>query len=115
MKIMYCKIILFILFIFTATTTPPPPCSQRLTCFLQAVVSFLIPLEIEDSETGTTTNYDVVVVQGSNHREAKVISVAQAKVRDQVTFDPELAVNGTLPDALQRLQTYLDTNGRLAM
>jgi len=82
---------------------------------MEAVVSFLIPLSVEDNETGTTTSYDVVVVQGSNHREAQVISVAPAKVRNQINFNPELAANGTLPDAMERLQSYLNSNGRLAM
>jgi hypothetical protein len=48
-------------------------------------VSFPIPVEIEDSEAGTTKN----TMQGSN-REAKVISVAQAVVRNSISFDEHL-------------------------
>lgn len=76
----------------------------------EAVVSFMIPMQVEDEEKGRATTYDVVVVQGSNHKETRVISIEKQQVRPQVTFSQEILNNGTVPDALARLDRYLNGN-----
>lgn len=77
---------------------------------MEAVVSFLIPLEVEDEQRGTSTMYDVIVVQGSNHKEAQIISVQEKKIHSQLSFDPVLAQNGTLHEALTNFHRYMQSN-----
>lgn len=80
----------------------------------EAVVSFLIPMEVEDKQAGTSTVWDVVVVQGSNHKEAQVISVERQRAApNEVAFAPSIAMNGTLPSAFDDLQKYLQRTDRV--
>lgn len=79
----------------------------------EAVVSFLIPVKVEDEAAGRAYMYDVVAVQGSNHKEAKVISIEKQKIHTQVTFSNDVINNGSLPDAMERLNRYLQTNNHM--
>lgn len=97
------------------SNTPFPPRIRRISSGsrAEAVVSFLIPMEVEDKQAGTSTMWDVVVVQGSNHKEAQVISVERQTARNEVTFAPALAANGTLPAAIEDFHKYLQRTDRV--
>jgi hypothetical protein len=98
------------------SNTPFPPRIRRISSGsrAEAVVSFLIPMEVEDKQAGTATMWDVVVVQGSNHKEAQVISVErQPAPRSEVTFAHALAMNGTLSSTFEDFQKYLQHTGRV--
>jgi hypothetical protein len=70
-------------------------------------------MEVEDTQAGTSTLWDVVVVQGSNHKEAQVISVEKQQAHNEVTFSPALAMNGTLPSVIEDFHLYLQRAGRV--
>jgi hypothetical protein len=87
-----------------------PRIRRLFSAKLEAVTSFLIPLEVVE-DNGNISNWQVVVVEGTDAKQPKrVVSLERQNIPNEITFDWSLVANGTLASEFENFQTFLQAN-----